>query len=206
MTTSRKEKAAETEAALKAAATRLFGERGYLSTKITDITREAGRAAGSFYNHFSGKEDLLAALLKDLADAGDEAAEEPGHSSDFTDPAAIRYHLRSLWTFYRENAGAMLAVRQAAMVDEGFGATMRQFSKAQQDELHDHLDTIVASPEMKLPGTPDLSVSMMTLLLDAFAHQWLLGPATEGARRPDDDEAIEALTRFIYRGLTGKDY
>ncbi|GAA1987702.1 TetR/AcrR family transcriptional regulator [Amycolatopsis minnesotensis] len=206
MTTSRKEKAAETEAALKAAAARLFVERGYLSTKITDITREAGRAAGSFYNHFASKEALLEALLKDLADAGDEAAEEPGHSADFTDPAAIRYHLRSLWTFYRDNAGAMLAVRQAAMVDEGFGTTMRQFGTVQQEELHDHLDTIIASSDMKLPGTPELSISMMTLLLDSFAHQWLFGPAIEGVRRPDDEEAIEALTRFIYRGLTGKDY
>ena len=45
------------------AALKLFGEKGYLSTSIQDILREAGANAGSLYHAFPTKQDLLVAVL-----------------------------------------------------------------------------------------------------------------------------------------------
>ncbi|TVT36411.1 TetR/AcrR family transcriptional regulator [Amycolatopsis rhizosphaerae] len=189
----RKERAAETEAALKAAAKRLFATRGYLNTKITDITAEAGRAAGSFYNHFTGKEELLEALLADLAEASDETVAEDGHRADFSDPAAVRFHVAAYWRFFRENRATMLALQQAALVNETFVGKLDEFARTQADEIADHLDH-VARP----PAGRGVSIAMMYALVDTFAR-------TYQGELPDD-EAVEALTRFVYRGLNGRDY
>jgi len=120
----RKERAAGTEAALKAAARELFAERGYLNTKITDITRAAGRATGSFYEHFASKEDLLQALLADLRDqARDEITAQPhpaGH--DLTERAQLRAHLAAAWHTMRDNFPVVVAVHESA-VAAGPGST-----------------------------------------------------------------------------------
>lgn len=45
------------------AALKLFGEKGYLSTSVQDILREAGANAGSLYHAFPTKQDVLIAVL-----------------------------------------------------------------------------------------------------------------------------------------------
>lgn len=45
------------------AAMKLFGEKGYLSTSVQDILREAGANAGSLYHFFPTKQDVLVAVL-----------------------------------------------------------------------------------------------------------------------------------------------
>ncbi|SFQ19697.1 DNA-binding transcriptional regulator, AcrR family [Amycolatopsis arida] len=196
MTTTRKERAAETEAALKEAARRVFSRQGYLNTKITDITAEAGRAAGSFYNHFASKEELLEALLTDLFAAADQEVDaDPRHTADFTDRDSVRWHVAAFWQFYRAHLPELVALRQAAMVDERFRRRLRDLVTADRAHLADHL-----APVRHLPGPPHLVLSAMSGLLDQFAWTWLVEGDTEHAL--DDDEAVEFLTEFLHRALT----
>ena len=44
-------------------ALRLFGEKGYQSTSVADVQREADCHSGSFYHFFPTKQDLLLAVL-----------------------------------------------------------------------------------------------------------------------------------------------
>jgi TetR/AcrR family transcriptional regulator, cholesterol catabolism regulator len=48
-----------TEARIRREATELFYERGYHATSMRDIAARVGIKAGSLYNHFPGKQDLL---------------------------------------------------------------------------------------------------------------------------------------------------
>lgn len=188
----RAEQAAETRAALLEAAKRLFATRGYLNTKVTDITAEAGRAAGSFYTYFAGKEELLAALLDEVASASDEYAVAAGHKSDFSDPDAIRFHVAAYWRVHREHAATMLALRQAALVDENFARTLNEFRQAQLEDIRDHLDHVTS-----LPASPEVTLMAWAAMLEGLAYMW---------SEPPGDEAVEIITRFAYRALNGKDY
>jgi AcrR family transcriptional regulator len=62
-----------TRTALRAAAKRLFAERGYEATTVRDIAREANVTERTFYRYFNGKEALLGeeyrTWLEALADA-----------------------------------------------------------------------------------------------------------------------------------------
>lgn len=49
-----------------ASAIKLFSEKGYGATSITDIGEEVGLLAGSLYYHIRSKEDLLYEILLDL--------------------------------------------------------------------------------------------------------------------------------------------
>src|SRR5918998_6245594 len=54
---------------LLAAALRVFAERGYRQAGVDEIAAAAGYSKGALYWHFSGKEDLLQALLEERIDA-----------------------------------------------------------------------------------------------------------------------------------------
>ncbi|GAB6899080.1 TetR/AcrR family transcriptional regulator [Kineosporia succinea] len=187
----RRQQAAQTETELKAAAVRVFGRVGYLNTKITDITAEAGRATGSFYKHFTGKEKLLEALLADLlAETDDDlhGRAEP-HPSDFRDREAVRFHVEHFWRFFQRHRTVMVALQQAATVDESFA---RRQDEMLDPDLH-HLATHLTGLDLR--GDPLVAAAIISRLMWSFASTSL--PNT------GDDEAIETLTTFIHAGLAG---
>lgn len=189
-TGARKLRAAQTGTELKAAAIRVFARVGYLNAKIIDITAEAGRATGSFYQHFASKEKLLEALLADLLAEGDASVAAEGHSDDFTDRAAVRYHVAAFWGFYQRHRVVMDALRQAAIVDPEFDRVVQSMMEPDRRHIADHL------AKLDLPGQPRVIASMFGALVLAFAAEW--------TGTLPDDEAIETLTSFIYAGIGGK--
>jgi AcrR family transcriptional regulator len=63
---SQAERRESTIGAVRAAARRLFGARGFEATSIDDIAAKAGVAKGAVYHHFTSKEALFARVLEDV--------------------------------------------------------------------------------------------------------------------------------------------
>jgi AcrR family transcriptional regulator len=199
VTSTRKEQAAGTEAALKQAAREVFAERGYLNTKITDITAAAGRATGSFYNHFAGKEELLEALLVDMLATADLAVlGDLTHDEDFSKMSSVRWHVAAFWNFYKAHLPEMIAIKQAAMVDPELGQRLQRIMADDDTHMIRHLSYLPApQPD------PLLQISAMNALLEGFAYTWLVANPPSG-RTISDAEAIDLLTNLLHHGLAGR--
>ena len=64
----RTERGRRTLRAILDAAALEFGERGFHDASISDITRRAGVALGSFYTYFDSKDAVFRALVRDMSD------------------------------------------------------------------------------------------------------------------------------------------
>ncbi|MEV4618529.1 TetR family transcriptional regulator [Asanoa sp. NPDC049573] len=190
----RKVKAAQTRTALLAAARTLFSERGYLNTKITDITAAAGRATGSFYEHFASKEELLQALLAELDSAADEQA-DLSHPADhdLTDRAQLREHLAIAWTVMTDHRPVTVALFQSMIADDPASGRAWRDLTTRSATLRDHLEHLRERGH-PLPGDPELIAAAMAAML---------GTLNYALPNADPDTVVDSLTNLLLNGLTG---
>ncbi|GIF15993.1 TetR/AcrR family transcriptional regulator [Actinoplanes teichomyceticus] len=191
----RKAQAAQTRAALLAAARRLFSERGYLNTKITDITAAAGRSTGSFYEHFADKEGLLRALTDEREAAADADLAQQDHPDDhdLTDRAQLREHIAIAWTVMREHRAVTVAQLQSTIAADPRSDRAWRDLIDQTTILREHLDHLRGQGH-RLPGEPELIAAAIGAMLGMLGY---------AAPAGDDDRVVDSLTDLLLHGLAG---
>ena len=78
---------AATRARLLGAARELFAEKGVGATRLGEITERADVAAGSLYNHFADKDEIVSTLLAEISEEQGAVVDEL--TADVEDPAAV---------------------------------------------------------------------------------------------------------------------
>jgi AcrR family transcriptional regulator len=188
---------ARTRAGLIAAARTLFAAQGVESTTIADIAEEADIAVGSFYNYFSTKDELLAALVG-------QALTEQRHALEtrqalVTDPAEVisvahrhlvliaRHDPELAWLLVRlevSNRVASAVLRDSARRDLQRGIDAGRF----------HL----ANPELALTASGGALLAVIHSLLEGQLTPHADSDHAEGVLRSfglDPGEAAEIARR-----------
>lgn len=86
------EKRKELEKDIKAAALRMFGEKGIQNTTVSEIAQSVGIAKGTFYNFFESKGALICSIIDDYDQkAYDRIYERLGSEKKMPAPIFTKY-------------------------------------------------------------------------------------------------------------------
>lgn len=193
MTTTKSDRTAEE---FKAAARRVFAERGYSATKITDITGEAGRAVGGIYRYFPSKAAVLKALADDFLETRHQKVAHtsgPGHT--MTTEQDVRDHVKAYWRSYKEHRPEMLAIHDAAITDHEFAVIQQEIRSGDIRIWRKHireLRTHLGRPTAESAALAELVVDQLETYCYNALHP---GGSTPRA-------TVNALASFVYDGIS----
>jgi AcrR family transcriptional regulator len=128
-------------AAILAAASVLFAEKGPAATSVRDIAARSGVNHGLVYRHFGAKEDLVAAVLDYLSDEV-AAASEAGAAGDALN-AAVERHWRVI-------AWAILDGYPVGRLQHRFPYVSKLIDRARAHHLDDEAARLAAGNALAL--------------------------------------------------------
>ena len=194
-------KGQQTRRAIEQAARKLFAERGFHGTTLSDITSAAGKSPAVFYRYFADKEDLLAALaqsfLHDIVTPSGLSLQLPETPDDNAFFVSV---VTGYWNMFKQNIGIMIAVAELAATQPRFAAVQNEFRRfgmdivaasvrrAQEQGYGDELD-------------PEHTAAAIALLFENFTTVFV-GTSGLGVEISDED-AIATLSRIWKKTLYG---
>ncbi|HET6298507.1 MAG TPA: TetR/AcrR family transcriptional regulator [Kribbella sp.] len=193
MTTSKSDRTVEE---FKAAARRVFARQGYATTKIVDITSEAGRATGGIYRYFPSKAAVLKALADEFLQARhDRVARASGHSHTMTTEKDVREHVQAYWRSYREYLPEMVAIYDAAVSDPEFAEIRLRIRAGDVALWRAHIKELRAHLGKPVSESTALAQQVVSLLENHCYTTLQLGEGSSNGN-------LSTLTNFIYGGIT----
>lgn len=183
-------KGAATRARLVTAAARVFAELGFLQTRITDITKAADAASGTFYVYFDSKEDILRAVFDDvIADFLDMLRE--GRPVDADPIALIDHDNQRYLVAYRKHAGAMRVLEQVATFNDEFAALRRSVRDRFVVRAQRSIEQWQRAGLCDADFDPHIVAALLVAMVDNFTYTWLgLGESYNADRVSDEMTSV----------------
>lgn len=163
---------ARTRQRLIDAAAVVFARQGFLETKITDITAEAGAANGSFYNYFDSKEEIFGEVIRRVNDQMRETLDER-LGPEATPRERIEHATRQYVKAYRTNATMVILLEQVSTITPEFRElrleTRRKYRARNERAIRRWQEEGIV--DRKLP--PRYAAEALASMVSNFCYMWL---------------------------------
>lgn len=155
-------------------ALKLFEEKGYHSTKISDIVQDAGMAQGTFYLYFKSKEDMFRhvaeACLDEIVGA---LAQGPSETEDSFGDRMLFKIIRQTLTIYYENRTILNIIKQHGSASPEIADISKHFYGKMADVIQGTLAAHGAYPnytDEQLEMTAYAKIGMVEMA----AYRWFI--------------------------------
>ena len=184
---------ARTRQKLVDAAERIFGDVGYEAASISDITREAGVALGTFYVYFADKKGLFVEVVDNLGERLRAHLGEAVAGVGEADRLAVEEAgLRAFFGFAAAHRLLYRIVRQAEFVDPD---CFRRYYRRIAEPYAKGLQDAMTRGELKPMDAETLAWALMGVA-DFLGMRYVLW----GKKRPPE-EVIQSALAFIRGGI-----
>ena len=194
---SAEERRAERRGRLLAAGLELFGTRGYAATSIERLCATAGVSTRNFYEEFSGREELLLALHRDISErAADALGTAYAEAADAGLPARVE---RAVHAFVTVTASDPRWARIAFVEVIGVSTGLEQHRRRWRTRWEDSLVEMAAEAAARGEAVDrDYRLTMIAIIgaVNNLVHHW----SARGRDVPLDDITAE-LTALICSSL-----
>jgi AcrR family transcriptional regulator len=186
------ERGRRTRAALLLAAEQVFGKNGFERASISDITRLAGTAQGTFYLYFRDKKSIFIELVEELGHALRnhlrEAVAGQKHRIDIE-----REGFRAFFAFVKQHQNLYRVVRQAEFVDE---AVYKNYYRKMTAAYVKGLRAAMAAGQIRKADPERLAYALMGIA-DFYGMRWILWD-----KHTDIDGLVEDAMQMVQRGVS----
>lgn len=173
-------------------ASRLFAERGYLSTSVSEIAEDAGVSLATFYQYFSERNDIVKVLLGEVID------EMLSHGVDRWDVRTGRIGLRRVIApyveGYRRHRQFFELWQCVAHVDDRMRGLYRDYHGWYQHRFSRYLTDGVELGLVRGDLDPAGMARAMTLMMERYCYEvYVLNPEPELPAHADVTDLITVL-------------
>jgi len=184
-------------------AKKLFAQKGYYQTQISDIQHAAGVARGTIYQYFKNKDDIFMTLLENLhTEMRDIISSKPeNYEEDFSDGKKVfKYRIRKAFALFANDPDyCNILLRVGLGLGDNFECILRRFDNQMVELIKAYLISGIKLGRIK----PNIDTELMSNLIGgAFMRMaYYYGVTGKGRKKEEFEKLTEEFVETFAYGI-----